>query len=366
MKTLEVESMGVQDFIEFPKLGIRLEVSPIAFKIPEFLGIGPIYVHWYGIIIASAIIICLILATKQAEKFNIMEDDLLDMFLIALPVSVIFSRLFFVIVKWDELFKSDPKRAFYIWEGGVTIYGAVIGALLAVFIFSKIRKIDMWALADFACVYLPLGQAIGRWGNFFNQELYGKNTDLPWGMTGSIIQTYPDEGIDPSLPVHPTFLYESIWNLIVFSVLLSIRKKNKVRGRVFAWYLMLYSFARFLLEYLRVDDFQTSSNIRYNQVVAAVLFLGAFLFLVISAARRRALKAAPVYDTPSAYAEILKNMQEEERQAEASSNDNGTALNDNEDEAAAEKTEENRASTDGAGDTESGTAGGQNGENRDN
>lgn len=319
--------MGVH-FIEFPKLGIRLEVGPIAFEIPEFLGIGPIRVHWYGIIIATAILIGLLLATKQAERFNIREDDLLDMFLIALPVSVIFSRLFFMIFKWD-MFKNDLKRVFYIWEGGVTIYGAVIGAVLAVFIFSRIRKIDMWALADFACVYLPLGQAIGRWGNFFNQELYGKNTDLPWGMTGSIIQSYPDPGIDPGVPVHPTFLYESIWNLIVFFVLLSIRKRNKVRGSVFASYLLLYSFARFMLEFLRVDDFQSGNNVRYNQVVAAVIFAGALIFLITSAVRQKKARTAPVYDTPSAYAEILKTLKDEE-QAESYSNDNASDLTDNE------------------------------------
>lgn len=271
--------MGV-DFIEFPKLGIRLEVSPIAFEL------GPISVHWYGIIIAVAILVALLLATKQAEKFHIREEDLIDMFLLALPISVIFARLFFVIFKWD-LYKNDLKRIFYIWEGGVAIYGAVIGAVLSVFIFSRIRKIDMWLLADFGCVYLPLAQAIGRWGNFFNQELYGKNTDLPWGMTGNIIQAFPDPGINPDLPVHPTFLYESLWNIMAFFILMAIRKRNTIRGRVFAWYLLLYSFIRFNLEFLRVDDFQTGSNVRYNQAVAAVAFAGAAIFLIISAVRAK-------------------------------------------------------------------------------
>ena len=140
--------MGV-DFIEFPKLGIRLNVSPEAFELGPFLGIGPISVHWYGIIIATAILVSLILATKQAEKFKIREEDLIDMFLLALPVSVIFSRLFFVVFKWD-MFKNDLKRILYIWEGGVAIYGAVIGAILSVFIFSRVRKINMWTMNDFA------------------------------------------------------------------------------------------------------------------------------------------------------------------------------------------------------------------------
>lgn len=321
--------MGV-DFIEFPKLGIRLNVSPEAFELGPFLGIGPISVHWYGIIIATAILVSLILATKQAGKFKIREEDLIDMFLLALPVSVIFSRLFFVVFKWD-MFKNDLKRILYIWEGGVAIYGAVIGAILSVFIFSRVRKINMWTMTDFACVYLPLSQAIGRWGNFFNQELYGTNTDLPWGMTGSIIQAFPDAGINPDIPVHPTFLYESLWNIFIFILLLSIRKRNKVPGRVFAWYLLLYSLGRFMTEFMRVDDFQSVNNVRYNQAFAAVIFLGAFIFLIIAATRQRARKRNPVYDTPSAYADILNTMKDEENlQQEVDSNDTEPVLSDNE------------------------------------
>lgn len=320
--------MGVE-FIEFPKLGIRLEVSPEAFELPEFLGIGPISVHWYGIIIAVAILLSLILATKQAQKFNIREDDLIDMFLLALPISIIFARLFFVVFKWD-MFRNDLKRIFYIWEGGVAIYGAVIGAVLSVFIFSRIRKISMGAMVDFACVYLPLSQAIGRWGNFFNQELYGKNTDLPWGMTGNRIQAFPDPGINPDQLVHPTFLYESLWNILVFIILLSIRKRNKVPGRVFGWYLVLYSFGRFMMEFLRVDDFQSGNNVRYNQAFAAVVFVGAAIFLIVAAARAKAKKGTPVYDTPSSYADILKTLKDEEKSPQIYSNDTDAVLPDNE------------------------------------
>lgn len=317
----------MEHYIEFPKLfgGIRLNVGREAFVLPEFLGIGPISVRWYGIIIAVAIIIALILATRQAEKFKIREEDLLDMFLIALPVSVVFSRLFYVVFKFDD-FKNDLIRILYIWEGGVAIYGAVIGAVLSVFIFSRVRKINMWTLCDFACVYLTLAQAIGRWGNFFNQELYGTVTDLPWGMTGSIIRA--EMGSDQL--VHPTFLYESLWNLLAFFILLSIRKRNRVPGRVFASYLLLYSFARFMLEFLRVDDFQSANDVRYNQVVAAVLFIGALIFLIVSVIVEKTGKKTPVYDTPSAYADILKKLDEEESgELEANSHDTGTVLTDN-------------------------------------
>jgi len=254
------------NYIEFPKLGIHLDIDPEA--ISNLFGTN-ISVHWYGIIIATAIMISLWLAMRQSKNFNIKEDDLIDMFLVALPVAIIFARLFYVVFKLED-YKNDWTDIFRIWEGGLAIYGAIIGAIISVYFFSRKRKIDMLDLCDFACVYLPLSQAIGRWGNFTNQELYGSYTDLPWGMTGSII------GKDP---VHPTFLYESILNIIVFVILLNFRKNRKAKGTVLASYLMLYSFVRFLMEFLRTDDFGTG-NIRYNQVVAVLVFAAAFAWFV--------------------------------------------------------------------------------------
>ena len=272
--------MGVY-FIEFPKLGIHLNISPVAFSI------GSISVYWYGIIIAGAIMIALSLALKETKKFGYTEDDIIDMFLIALPVSIIFARLFFVVFTWES-YKNDFLGIFKIWKGGLAIYGAVIGAVLSVFIYTRRKKMNMLDLLDFACVYLPLAQAIGRWGNFTNQELYGKNTDLPWGMTGNIIQTFPAQGVDGTKLVHPTFLYESILNLIVFAMLLRLRKNRKVKGTVFSSYLMLYSFVRFLMEFLRTDEFG-AGDIRYNQVFALLVFVGA-LFWFIYLNRRKAVQ----------------------------------------------------------------------------
>ena len=310
------------NYIEFPKLGIH----STCIRMQYLTRLANISIHWYGIIIAVAIMVALWLAMRQSKKFNIKEDDLIDMFLVALPVSIIFARLFFVVFKW-EIFKNDLLGIFRIWEGGLAIYGAIIGALLSAYFFSRKRKIDMLDLCDFACVYLPLAQAIGRWGNFTNQELYGSVTNLPWGMTGSII------GDDP---VHPTFLYESILNIIVFVILLKFRKNRKVKGTVLASYLMFYSFVRFLMEFLRTDDFGRG-NIRYNQIFAVLVFAGAFLWFIYltKRAEKAELQVNEGELEPSEYSEIVQEIKEEEveletQQATAEENTPGEEVSEDE------------------------------------
>ena len=267
------------DYVEFPKLGIHIEISPI---IVENVFGTQLDIRWYGLFIAFAMFLSLIIGMKQSKKYNIEEEDLIDMFLVALPFAVIFARLFFVVFTWDN-FKNDLLGIFRIWEGGLAIYGGLIGAVGAVLLFCKKRKMDVLNLFDFACVYLPLSQAIGRLGNFTNQELYGTYTDLPWGMTGSRIG---------DIPVHPAFLYEFVFNLIIFLILLKLRKNKKVKGSVFATYLMSYSFIRFLLEFIRTDEFGTG-NIRYNQVVAAAVFVLSFIWLIYLIIRSKRSEGLP-------------------------------------------------------------------------
>ncbi len=299
----------VSDWIGFPGLGIeKMNINPVL--IPNLFGLG-INVHWYGIIIAAAIMVALTLGMKQSKKFGISEDDLIDMFLVALPVSIIFARLFFVVFTWEN-YKNDLMGIFRVWEGGLAIYGAIIGAILSVYIFSRKKKIDMLNLCDFACVYLPLAQAIGRWGNFTNQELYGSVTTLPWGMTGSRI------GLDP---VHPTFLYESLLNIIVFIVLLKLRKNKKVKGSVLAVYLMLYSLVRFMMEFLRTDEFGVG-NIRYNQVFAVLVFIGAFAWLVYLTKRARKAEIEAEDSGLSAYSEVVEKLKAEEETGALLSDEN--------------------------------------------
>ncbi len=263
------------NFIAFPALGIKWLIDPVAFSV------GPFSVRWYGIMLSLAIFATLALTLRQSARYGITSDSFVDMFMFALPVSVIFSRLFFVVVEWDS-FRNDLWGVFRIWEGGITIYGAVFGAVLTVVVFCRVRKYNFWNWVDFACVYLPLAQAIGRFGNFFNQELYGGNTTLPWGMTGNIIKAYPNPGVDGNLPVHPTFLYESLWNLLVFAMLMRFRPRSKKRGQVFAAYLFLYSIGRFGMEFIRTDVFSfANSTLRANMLVAATIAAtGIVLFII--------------------------------------------------------------------------------------
>lgn len=262
-------------FIAFPNLGIHIPVSPIAFTLGNFT------FRWYGIMLSLAIFTALFLGLRQSSRFGIEPDRITDMFLFALPISVIFSRISYVIVEW-ETFSSDILGAFRLWEGGLTFYGAVFGAVLTVLVYTRLKGYSLWHWFDFGCIYLPLAQAIGRWGNFFNQELYGTNTSLPWGMTGNLIQNWPNPGVDGSLPVHPTFMYEGIWNLLIFGFLLWFRPRSKKRGQVFAAYLFLYSVGRFGLEFVRTDVFMLgNTDIRANMFAAAVIALCGVLIFVL-------------------------------------------------------------------------------------
>lgn len=265
------------NWISFPKLNLTLPVDPVA------ITLGSLQVRWYGIIIACAIITAMLVALRDTRRFGLSEDTFVDMFLIALPVSVVFARIFYVAVAWRD-YASDPMGIFRVWEGGLAIYGVLIGAIVSVLLFSKSRRMNLWTLPDFTIVYLPLAQAIGRWGNFTNQELYGFNTDLPWGMSGSLISRFPYSGVDGALPVHPTFLYESLLNLAAFFILLQIRRRSQHSGQVFGAYLMSYASIRFIMELFRRDEFYWGP-FRSYQVMAVVIFLAG---LAIFLARRNA------------------------------------------------------------------------------
>lgn len=232
-------------------------MDPVAF---EIFGVS---VKWYGVIIALAVLIGTFLAERETKRQGLSEETLLDFLIYAIPLSVIGARLYYVAFSWSD-YKDNPIKILHFRGGGLAIHGAIITAILVAIIFCKKRGLDFWTLADICAPSLILGQAIGRWGNYINQEAHGGPTDLPWGIM-----------VD-GIKVHPTFLYESIGNLLVFGFLLWYRKnKSKVSGEIFLLYIGLYSLVRFFVEGLRTDSLMIGS-IRTAQLMSVVFVVVAF------------------------------------------------------------------------------------------
>ena len=235
-------------------------MDPIAFTI---FGLE---VRWYGILIASAVVIGTILAIKEAKRKCISEDTILDLLLFVLPAAIIGARLHYVLFSWDN-YKNNLIEILNIRGGGLAIHGAVIAGVIVGLIFAKVKKISFWELADIIAPSLILGQSIGRWGNYANQEAYGGPTDLPWAI------------VVDGVKVHPTFLYESIWNLLVFLFLVYYsRKMIKEDGEVFLLYIIIYSIGRLFIEGLRTDSLMFGP-FRIAQLLSlASIIIGAFIF----------------------------------------------------------------------------------------
>lgn len=242
-------------------------MDPVAFNI---FGIG---IRWYGILIASGILIGALLGIKRGKKIGISEEDILDMLLFAVPASIIGARTYYVIFNWSY-YAGDIFKMINIRQGGMAIHGGVIAGVSVAYIYCKYKKISFVKIVDVCAPSLILGQAIGRWGNFINQEAYGGPTDLPWGIL-----------ID-GVRVHPTFLYESIWNLTVFVFLLWYDKRKKFDGELFLFYGVLYSIGRFFIEGLRTDSLMFGP-IRVAQLVSLSTIV---VFVLIIFWRRKKYK----------------------------------------------------------------------------
>ena len=248
--------------ISFPNLGITVDPNPVAFTV---FGKD---IYWYGIIIALGFLLAVIYMMRRAPVFGLTQDDLLDEVLWAVPIGVICARLYYCIFYW-ELYADDPISILYIWEGGLAIYGGVIGGAIAILAVSRIKKIPTGVMLDVAAMGVLIGQIFGRWGNFMNREAHGAVTDAFFKMglqDASGVVTY----------YHPTFLYESVWNLIGFIGLHFFSKKRKFDGEVFLLYVAWYGLGRVWIEGLRTDSlYLFSTGIRVSQLVAAISFLAA-------------------------------------------------------------------------------------------
>ncbi|MDK2784968.1 MAG: phosphatidylglycerol---prolipoprotein diacylglyceryl transferase [Bacillota bacterium] len=230
--------------------------NPIAFRL------GPLEVRWYGILMAVALIVGTWLALREARRQGLNEDALLNLIILGAPLGWLGARLYYVIFEWSY-YRQHLAEIPQIWKGGLAIHGGLITAVLVGLWYARRHNLDFWQLADIAAPSLILGQAIGRWGNFFNQEAYGYPTTLPWAMY--IAGEWR----------HPTFLYESLWDLGVFVFLLWERRRSGIkRGDVFLAYLVLYSLGRFWVEGLRTDSLMLGP-LRVAQVVSFLLATGA-------------------------------------------------------------------------------------------
>ena len=210
---------------------------------PVIFNIGSLEIRWYGLIMALSFLIGSFIAVKLGKKRNLSKDQVYDFLLYLIPLSIIFARLFHVFVYNFDYYIQNPLQIVQIWKGGVSLFGGLLGALLAALIFSKKRKIKFYDLADVFIIPLSFGIIFGRIGNFINQELYGKITNLPWAIKFDNV-----EGLR-----HPTQIYEAIGHLIIFLLLLIIWKKNPKKGFIFYSFIIMYSIFRFFMEFLRED-----------------------------------------------------------------------------------------------------------------
>lgn len=250
--------------IAFPGLGIKaFNINPVAFEI-----FGK-EIYWYGIIIATGLILAYLWALSQANRENIKSDTLIDLIIVGLPAAIICARIYYVIFSWDS-YKNNLADIFKIWEGGIAIYGAVIGAFVAGFIYCKVKKLSFYKITDIAAPCFLIGQAVGRWGNFVNVEAYGSQTDLPWRM---LI-------VDENISVHPTFLYESLWNVAGFVILAFLSKKKPFEGFIFYMYLLWYGLGRVWIEGLRTDSLMLG-NLRISQLVATVCIIFSIATIIL-------------------------------------------------------------------------------------
>ncbi|MGI6298309.1 MAG: prolipoprotein diacylglyceryl transferase [Saccharofermentanales bacterium] len=284
-------------FVNFPGLGIEnLEINRIAFQI------GSISIYWYGLLIASAILLCLYLSLRHSRFHGLNPDNVLDIYIAIIPAMIIFARLYYVAFQWP-MYRDNLLLILDTRTGGLAFYGGVIGGVLAAWLVARFKKIPFSRVADFLIVYVPLGQAIGRWGNFFNQEAFGTNTTLPWGMISNETTRYlnmlNDASLDPKLPVHPTFLYEFLANMALFIILLVIRRRSKRPYTTLFSYLIGYGITRFFVESIRTDAlYVPGTSIRVSMVLSAVMVLGglAGLLLIRSHVNKHPLPE-PVDDT---------------------------------------------------------------------
>lgn len=271
------------ELLTFPGLGLEFRLTREAFHI------GGYPIAWYGIIMATAFLVGICYVMWRTKEFGLDGDRVIDVLLLAVVGGIIGARAYYVIFSWDE-YKDNIANIFKIWEGGIAIYGGLIGAVLVGLLVCKMRKVKMLPMLDLATGGLIMGQAIGRWGNFVNIEAFGANTTLPWGMGGPAVERYlaahqaqlAEIGVtvDPTMLVHPTFFYESVWCLLGFVAIALFTKRRRFDGELVLLYATWYGAGRSVIEGLRTDSLMLG-NIRISQALSIVGVLVAVVLWVM-------------------------------------------------------------------------------------
>lgn len=283
--------------VTFPGLGLEFHLNPVALSNTDSFGI-----HWYGVIIAAGFLLAVIWGSAQKDRFGISQDNIYDLLLAAVPLSIIGARLYYVIFEFENYYEAgDIKQTLInivrVWDGGLAIYGGVIAAVLTTLVFCRVRKISFLAFADLGGMGLLIGQLVGRWGNFVNVEAFGSVTDAAWRMSGANVANYLqrtgqidsavyEQIVDGTLGVHPTFFYESAWNLIgLLIIAIILMPRRKFDGQLFFFYLMWYGLGRFWIEGLRTDSlYIAGTDLRVSQALAlasALFGLGYSLYMLL-------------------------------------------------------------------------------------
>ena len=239
-------------------------------------------IYWYGIIICAGFILAALYVNSRTKDFGITSDNLTDCLIICVPLGIICARIYYVVFEWGY-YAQHPGEIIAIWKGGIAIYGGIIGTLIGLFVYSRVKKLSLASLCDLAAFGLLIGQCIGRWGNFVNGEAHGGPTTLPWGMT-----------IDGQSMVHPTFLYESLWNLAGFVLLHFYSKKRRFKGEIALLYAAWYGAGRAWIEGLRTDSLYIGS-VRVSQLLAIISCIAA---VAVLARQYRRIKVAKAFYVP--------------------------------------------------------------------
>ena len=309
------------NLVTFPGLGLEFELNRVAFTL-----FGK-EIYWYGIIIACGFLLAVLFCFRLAHRFGVDREKLMDMLFFAVPACIVGARAYYVIFHPSVCFNPDGSFSLYrtvaIWDGGLAIYGAIILAVVTVAVYCKVRRQSFWDYADVGCYGVLIGQMIGRWGNFVNVEAFGGVTDLPWRMSAQSIadylwnqgyvdaQTY-QQVLDGTLGVHPTFLYESLWNLLGLGLLLLLaRQGRRFSGQIFLCYVIWYGVGRTVIEGLRTDSlYFFGTALRSSQLVGVLSAAAALVLLIVRA--RTAGPATPALVSPVEDGAAQPDLPEEE------------------------------------------------------